>query len=246
MRMAELSEKSGVPVATIKYYLREGMLRPGEYSSPNQASYDQAHVDRLRLVRALLDVGGLSVAAVRAVLTAVDDETMPLTWAFGVAQHALPNPVGAAQGADASEPPASAIPDPEHFEFTDSDKQQALLHPELQAVFADHGWVVTARNPGIAIAARVLETYDTLGLPHLKSTLGAYAQAATTVAEADLAAIGMRDDRAEMVESVVVGTVLGDALFAGLRRIAQETVSARVFPDNAPNSHHRDHRGAPQ
>ena len=30
MLMAELSRRSGVPVATIKYYLREGLLPPGE------------------------------------------------------------------------------------------------------------------------------------------------------------------------------------------------------------------------
>ena len=29
MRLAELSERSGVPTATIKYYLREGLLPPG-------------------------------------------------------------------------------------------------------------------------------------------------------------------------------------------------------------------------
>jgi hypothetical protein len=33
-----------------------------------------------------------------------------------------------------------------------------------------------------------------------------------------------------MAETVVVGTVLGDALFAGLRRIAQEHSSHTMFP----------------
>ena len=37
MRMAELSRRTGVPVPTIKYYLREGLLPPGERTSPNQA-----------------------------------------------------------------------------------------------------------------------------------------------------------------------------------------------------------------
>src|ERR1700716_801088 len=44
MRMAELSAESGVPVATIKYYLREGLLPPGERTSRNQARYDDVHV----------------------------------------------------------------------------------------------------------------------------------------------------------------------------------------------------------
>lgn len=68
MRMSALSEASGVPVATVKYYLREGLLHPGEQTSATQARYDQSHVERLRLVRALLDVGRLSIAAAREVL----------------------------------------------------------------------------------------------------------------------------------------------------------------------------------
>ena len=208
--MAELSERSGVPVPTIKYYLREGMLPPGEATSPNQASYDDAHVARLRMVRALIDVGGLSVASVVAVLAAVDDTRMPLTWAFGVAQHALPNPVTAIASAEGDETSAG---------------QTAIAR-----VMEERGWTVTAGNPGIALAARVLDSYDALGLEHLASVLPAYAEAAQLVAEADLAAIALREDRAERVESVVIGTVLGDALGAGLRRIAQEHVSARVFP----------------
>jgi DNA-binding transcriptional MerR regulator len=38
MRIGELSKVTGVPVPTIKYYLREGLLPAGELSSPNQAA----------------------------------------------------------------------------------------------------------------------------------------------------------------------------------------------------------------
>jgi len=209
--MAELSERSGVPVPTIKYYLREGMLPPGEYSSPNQAAYDDAHVARLRMVRALIDVGGLSVSSVIAVLAAVDDTQMPLTWAFGVAQHALPNPVAALAATD--------------------DDRALGGHRAVAELMEQRGWRVTPDNPGIPLAARVLDAYEGLGLGHLASVLPAYAEAAEIIAETDLAAVGIVEDRAERVESVVVGTVLGDALLAGLRRIAQQHVSSRVFPD---------------
>jgi len=224
--MAELSERSGVPVATIKYYLRERMLPAGEYTSPNQAVYGERHVDRLRLVRALLDVGGLSVSSVVAVLAAVDDESMPLTWAFGVAQHALPNPV------DPAAPRRPRLHDLPEGEGEPAEP----LHPELAGLFSARGWSVSADNPGIAMTARVLETYDGLGLSHLKSTLPAYAEAAEIIAQADLGAVGLRTERSVMVESVVVGTVLGDSLFAGLRRIAQEYVSRQVFPDPQPEN----------
>ena len=66
MKISELSSRSGVPVATVKFYLREGLLAAGEKSSQTQASYDDIHLARLRLIRAFLEVGGLSVASARA------------------------------------------------------------------------------------------------------------------------------------------------------------------------------------
>src|SRR4051794_30992013 len=57
MRISELSQVSGVPVATIKYYLHEGLLPAGIPTSATSASYDERHVDRLNLIRALVDVG---------------------------------------------------------------------------------------------------------------------------------------------------------------------------------------------
>ena len=41
MRISELSTRSGVPVPTIKYYLREGLVPEGARSSPTQAEYDE-------------------------------------------------------------------------------------------------------------------------------------------------------------------------------------------------------------
>src|SRR5688572_23827489 len=77
MRLAELSDRSGLSTATIKYYLRLGLLSPGVSESSTWATYDESHVRRLALVRALTDVGGLSLDGVRQVLAAVDDEATP-------------------------------------------------------------------------------------------------------------------------------------------------------------------------
>lgn len=78
MRISELSHASGVSIPTIKYYLREGLLQPGSRSAPNQAQYDQGHIHRLRLIRVLMDVGGLGVAGVRSTLEAIADERLPM------------------------------------------------------------------------------------------------------------------------------------------------------------------------
>ena len=66
VRMAELSERSGVPIPTIRYYIREGLLPAGRLTSPNQADYDDSHVRRLGLIRAMVEVGEIPIAAVGA------------------------------------------------------------------------------------------------------------------------------------------------------------------------------------
>ena len=53
MCMSELAAASGLPVATVKFYLREGLLPPGEATGATRARYDETHVKRLRLIRAL-------------------------------------------------------------------------------------------------------------------------------------------------------------------------------------------------
>lgn len=207
MRMSELSERSGLPVASIKYYQREGLVPFGEHTSANQSQYDEAHVDRLRLVRALIEVGGLSVSSAKAVLAAIDNTEMPLDWAFGIAQRAASKSVPVVDDAPAAE-----------------------SVQRVSALIDERGLLVTDINPGRPIVARVLETYGALGRSELIDTLPAYLDAAMLVAAADLGAVGAAGERAAMTETVVVGTVLGDTLFAGLRRIAQEHLSHTYYP----------------
>ena len=93
MRISELSRESGVPVATIKFYLRERLLHDGVLTSATQAQYDQTHVARLRLVRALIGPGGLSIAAARSVIEAIEDPPSSVHDLLGVAAMAVGRPV---------------------------------------------------------------------------------------------------------------------------------------------------------
>ncbi len=206
MKMSELSSTTGTPVPTLKFYLREGLLPAGERTSPNQSQYDETHVARVRFVRALLDVGGLSVAQAADVIRAVDDDAMPLSSTFGVAQRAVTQ---------------TAVP-----ENVEGDGAARIAE-----LCARRGWTVYPNNPGLTMAARVIDTYAALEVELItEAVLEQYAQAADLVAAADLSAVASAHDEAQMTTVVVVGTVLGDALFAGLRRIAQEAESFRRFP----------------
>ena len=58
------------------------------------------------------------------------------------------------------------------------------------------------------------------------ATLDAYADAALTLARVEVDNVIARGEPARMLELVVLGTVLGEALFAALRLLAHEHASA--------------------
>ena len=72
MRLAELSQRAGIPRSTIKFYLREGLLPVGAASARNQASYGSQHLERLALIRALREVAELPLDAVAKVTAELD------------------------------------------------------------------------------------------------------------------------------------------------------------------------------
>ena len=90
------------------------------------------------------------------------------------------------------------------------------------------GWRVSPGNAGWAGAAAVLGTFAALEQPGLIDVLEPYARAAESAARADLDAVAAAGDRDSMVETAVIGMVVGEALTLHLRRMAQET-----FPPNA-------------
>jgi len=205
MRIAELSRRTGVSSASIKHYVREGLLPAGERIGYNQTAYDEHHVVRLRLIRALLDTGGLSVAAARDVLAAVDDVRAPVVQVMAVAQRSVSAPTTA--------------------------PTRASLE-RVRALAADRGWCVDDDNPGVAQCAEVLDRFADIGRDDLAAMLERYAGPALEVARGDLDAVAAHPhDRDRMVETVAVGTALGDAMLQGLRRMAQEHLARASSPD---------------
>jgi len=66
--MKELAEASGVPSATIKHYLREGLLPEPVKTSRNMAYYPPEFVDRIKLIKQLQEERYMPLRAIKAVL----------------------------------------------------------------------------------------------------------------------------------------------------------------------------------
>jgi DNA-binding transcriptional MerR regulator len=210
MRIGELATRAGVSVPTIKYYVREGMLPAGERMGPNQVRYAESHVRRLQLIRAMLDVGGMSIAAAREVLAEVD--------APGGTVHDI---LGAAQAAVSREAVDRG-----------SEEDRRFAERRVADLVAAQGWGVTAdkKNPGWQVLVQIVATYRALGREDLLGLLDRYAAAAGELAVAELDVVGRLPTTDDKVEGVVLGTLLGDAAMSALRRIAQEDVSQSLQP----------------
>jgi DNA-binding transcriptional MerR regulator len=204
MRVKELSSRSGVSVPTIKYYLREGLLPSGELTSPNQASYDEAHVRRLRLIRALVDIGGLTIAAVRDVLAAADAPDETVSRILYTAQESI-----------------SSQPDLPHDQAWEEAERNVAEMVERR------GWLVKPESRAWRTVVAVLVSARQLEHGVWTRNLEAYAEASERIAAADLDYIAGITDMDAMLEGVVVGTALGDTLVTALRRLAHQSESRR-------------------
>lgn len=198
MRISELSRASGVPIATIKFYLREGLLPGGARTAPNQALYDDVHLRRLRLIRVLVEVGGLSLVAVRRVLEALGDQHLPLHDLLGAAHLALESgPVTV-------------------------DAETAAARVEVAAWLAERGWEVSTEAPAMATLAGTLVALRRLGWDVGPEAFERYAAHADRIAADEIAFVGDTPSREAALETTVIGTVVFERALVSLRRLAQE------------------------
>jgi DNA-binding transcriptional MerR regulator len=72
LKISELSERSGVPVATIRHYLREGLLPEPVKTSRNMAYYPPDFVERIRLIKQLQEERFMPLRVIRELLQRED------------------------------------------------------------------------------------------------------------------------------------------------------------------------------
>lgn len=212
MRISELAEQSGVSVATIKYYLREGLLPHGNKVGERRAEYGDRHVARLRLLRVLREVGDISVADLKEIVAAVQNESLTMHQTYGAAYDALVRKSGAVS---------------------------AEMRVLAQQVVQQAGWTyVRPDSPALDDLAGLLGTIIELGamfdMNYAATYLGLIdALAAYEVSRLDTAE--RIEDRDAVVQYMVVGEVVGGQLLLSLRRIGHEHHSALRFLETPPS-----------
>lgn len=195
MKISNLSRHSGVSVPTIKFYLRENLLPPGALTARNQAEYDDTHLTRLRLIRLLTGIGMMSLASVREVLAAIDNNCpSPYELAQVVNRALLPEHPTASAHAAACESAVRRV-----GKFLD-----------------DVGWQVRPDAPERQSLVQVWTALEGLGVPRAEEAFAPYVDIAQRLAVREI------DQRspAEGAAAVVARLVLFEVAFAIMRRMA--------------------------
>lgn len=210
MHLAELSRRSGVSVPSIKFYLREGLLPAGVPVSARKAEYDEEHVRRLRLVRAMLTIGKMSVAQVRDVLAVADDPAFTRHERLGIAQYMLP--------------PRVETPEEGSEERADWIAVRTVIRDELRGL----GWRFQDEAPSLDMLTQSVVTLRDLGYDASVAHLRRYAEAIHPIAEAEYSVVQGYEQIEEAIEATVAYTVLVEPILLALRRLAHEDVSSRL------------------
>ncbi|KQR86808.1 MerR family transcriptional regulator [Microbacterium sp. Leaf179] len=199
MRISELAMTSGVSVPTIKYYLREKLLPEGKRTSPTQASYGEAHLQRLGVIRALVDAG-VGIAGVRRVVTLLEDPPQ--------------NPYDLLGAANAAVTPEITA----DVDLTEATALLVRMGGSPEKCFPDQ----------IAAVAHALAALDRAGFTVPESVMSAYVEHLSAIGEAELAATPDASLE-DAVRYVVLGTALVEPLVLALRRVAEQIAASRRF-----------------
>jgi DNA-binding transcriptional MerR regulator len=160
VRISELAEQTGVPLATIKFYLREGLLMPGIRVAATRAEYGAEHVRRVGIARALTETVGLSVQSAREIFRLIDAPTDDLFDTLGRAIAALPPSV-----------------------------EEAADYPRARAVLEKLGQIYDPRFAAVAQLERALTAAEAAGIPLDDERLAVYGPHIRAIAEYDVAQV---------------------------------------------------------
>lgn len=216
LTVSQLSEVTRISVASIKFYLREGLLAAGDMTKPHRAYYSQLHIDRLRLIVALRDVGGLSIGTIREVVQTLDSGKTPT---FRLISRTL-NAVTANE--------ASPLKG-----FASADLKPAMR--ELNRFLTDRGIRVQRSSAALHELARALTAIRATYPKDVSiDRLVPYVEAAEQIARHETNAGTLTGEPQFALRAAVLGTLLWERILIYLRRVLHEHLAAEVYDQNKP------------
>ncbi|WP_314213924.1 MerR family transcriptional regulator [Pseudarthrobacter equi] len=199
MQLKELSEVTGTSAASIKYYLREGLLPPGESVHATRASYTADHVKRLELIRSLRQIVGLNIEQIRSIVKMADDGVPHLALLAHVQRVVLK------LGPDGGEVVRTAAAD---------------------AVVRMRSWPDVPSDARDALD-RHIALMEELGIGSTLDLLDQYSSAVDSIAGLDLAATTAGQDTDSVILTAAVGMHLHSQLMLKLLALAQASHAIR-------------------
>ncbi|UVJ38511.1 MerR family transcriptional regulator [Arthrobacter sp. CJ23] len=195
MQLKELSSRSSVSTASIKYYLREGLLLPGEAVTPTRARYGEQHLRRLELIQALRQIVHLSIEQIRTLLQLADGGASRLELLATVQRVVL--------GLDA-------------YGVGSGDVGSELG----DAVVRLRQWPDAASDARNALNAQ-LELMQKLSIPVSMQSLDVYSRAMDSVAALDIRETVAPEDTDQLILTAAVGMHMHSQLLLKLLALAQ-------------------------
>lgn len=207
LQLKELSERSGVSAASIKYYLREGLLPAGEAIHATRAQYSARHVERLELIQSLRRIVGLNIEQIRGLLKMADDGAPRLVLLAAVQRVVLDLDTPAASSGEVRTPPADAVVRLRNWPDYPSDARNALnAHLELM------------ESLDIPVSGKLLDTYS---------------KAMDDVAGLDIAVTTATGSVDQLILTAAVGMHMHSQLLLKLLAFAQASHAIRRYDQDA-------------
>jgi DNA-binding transcriptional MerR regulator len=209
MLLSELADRAEVPVATVKYYVRSGLLAPGHATGPRRADYDETHLRRLRILRMLREIGGIPVSTLQQIVDAIDDPDRPSHEVLCLVSDALTE----------TETSQDLPSDAASRELVD----QALNRVGWSGVRGD-----AVDRAQLAALVRLLSTEGPLGID--ADILSFYVEVADQLCRAESRFVDPDQDRATTLEELVAGEAVFGQVLTLLRRMGHEHYHAVGTP----------------
>jgi DNA-binding transcriptional MerR regulator len=203
VQLKELSGRTGVSAASIKYYLREGLLPVGETVNPTRAEYLPRHVERLELIQALRRIVGLNIEQIRGLLTMADDGVPRLALLAAVQRVVLDLDPSATSSGEVRTRAGDAVVRLRNWPDYPSDARNALnAHLELM---------------------------ESLNIPVSRELLDTYSKAMDDVAGLDIAVTTAPDSVDQLILTAAVGMHMHSQLLLKLLAFAQASHAIRRY-----------------